>query len=76
MNTYYDKEGKIIEHECIIEGDNTYLSIAAASILAKTHHDEHIAKIIEENPDYKKYDIHNNIWNLESELKSGKKRNP
>ena len=61
FNIYYDREGNIIEHECIIEGDNTYLSIAAASILAKTHHDEHIAKLIEENPDYKKYDIHNNM---------------
>lgn len=27
-------------HTCVIEGDNTYLPIAAASILAKTHRDE------------------------------------
>jgi ribonuclease HII len=29
-----------IKHECIIKGDGKYLSIAAASILAKTHRDE------------------------------------
>ena len=29
-------------HECIPQGDNQYISIAAASILAKTHHDEWI----------------------------------
>ena len=28
-----------IKHECIIKGDGKYLSIAAASILAKTHRD-------------------------------------
>lgn len=29
-------------HECIPQGDNHYISIAAASILAKTYHDEWI----------------------------------
>lgn len=29
-----------VKHECIIKGDGKYLSIAAASILAKTHRDE------------------------------------
>ena len=31
---------KSIKHECIIKGDGKYLSIAAASVLAKTHRDE------------------------------------
>jgi ribonuclease HII len=31
---------KEIQHECIIKGDGKYQSIAAASILAKTHRDE------------------------------------
>ena len=31
-------------HECIPQGDNEYISIAAASILAKTYHDEWIYK--------------------------------
>jgi ribonuclease HII len=29
-----------LKHECIIKGDGKYLSIAAASVLAKTHRDE------------------------------------
>lgn len=43
---------KEIEHECIIKGDGKYLSIAAASILAKTYRDEYMEKIHQEFPDY------------------------
>jgi ribonuclease HII len=31
---------KEVRHECIIKGDGKYLSIAAASVLAKTHRDD------------------------------------
>lgn len=41
-----------IDHECIVKGDGKYMSIAAASILAKTHRDEYMAKIHEEFPMY------------------------
>ncbi|MBO0321625.1 ribonuclease HII [Muricauda sp. CAU 1633] len=41
-----------IAHECIIKGDGKYMSIAAASILAKTYRDEYMAKIHEEFPMY------------------------
>jgi len=41
-----------IEHECIIKGDGKYMSIAAASVLAKTYRDEYMAKIHEEFPMY------------------------
>ncbi|RDY59233.1 ribonuclease HII [Flagellimonas nanhaiensis] len=41
-----------IPHECIIKGDGKYMSIAAASILAKTYRDEYMAKIHEEFPMY------------------------
>ncbi|HKL90909.1 MAG TPA: ribonuclease HII [Allomuricauda sp.] len=41
-----------IDHECIIKGDGKYMSIAAASVLAKTHRDEYMAKIHEEFPMY------------------------
>lgn len=57
---YKDKNGEIIEHECVIEGDNTYMSIAAASILAKTYKDDYIKNIVEEYPEYEKYDLLNN----------------
>lgn len=47
FNKYMD-----IPHECIIKGDGKYMSIAAASILAKTHRDEFMKKASEEYPDY------------------------
>jgi len=49
-----------IEHECVTSGDNTYHSIAAASILAKEYRDEYIKNICEEFPILKEYDIHKN----------------
>ncbi|WP_306353239.1 ribonuclease HII [Flavobacterium sp. '19STA2R22 D10 B1'] len=41
-----------IPHSCIIKGDSKYLSIAAASILAKTYRDDYMDKIHEEFPMY------------------------
>lgn len=41
-----------IPHECIIKGDGKYLSIAAASVLAKTYRDEYMEKIHEEFPHF------------------------
>lgn len=43
---------KDISHECIIKGDGKYMSIAAASILAKTHRDEFMKKASQEYPQY------------------------
>ena len=40
------------EHTCVIKGDGKYASIAAASILAKTHRDEYMRKLSEEYPGY------------------------
>ena len=39
-------------HRCIVQGDATYASIAAASILAKTWRDEYMRKLHEEFPHY------------------------
>ncbi len=36
-----------IPHECIVKGDGKYASIAAASILAKTHRDEYMTRLHE-----------------------------
>jgi len=41
-----------IPHQCIVKGDSKYLSIAAASILAKTHRDLYMDAIHEEYPMY------------------------
>jgi ribonuclease HII len=39
-------------HQCIIEGDGKYFSIAAASILAKTYRDDYMKQIAVEHPEY------------------------
>ena len=41
-----------IEHKCIIKGDGKYMSIAAASVLAKTYRDTYMERIHKEYPMY------------------------
>lgn len=41
-----------IDHQCIIKGDGKYLSIAAASILAKTYRDEYMENIHRDHPEF------------------------
>lgn len=41
-----------IPHQCIVKGDRNYLSIAAASILAKTYRDAYMAELHDEYPMY------------------------
>jgi ribonuclease HII len=41
-----------IPHTCIVKGDGKYLSIAAASILAKTYRDDYMESIHQEYPQY------------------------
>ena len=47
FNAYRD-----IPHHCIIKGDGKYLSIAAASILAKTYRDDYMVRIHEKHPEF------------------------
>ncbi|HKR03436.1 MAG TPA: ribonuclease HII [Bacteroidia bacterium] len=46
------KPYKNILHHCIIEGDAKYKSIAAASVLAKTHRDEFMMQLHQRFPQY------------------------
>jgi len=41
-----------IEHHCIVKGDGIYMSIAAASVLAKTYRDDMMTKLAKEFPFY------------------------
>lgn len=49
----YFNEYKNFKHTCVIQGDNTYYSIAAASILAKVSRDEYMKNLHKEFPVYK-----------------------
>ena len=53
-------QDKFLKHECVINGDNTYVNIAAASILAKVTRDRYIIDLCEKNENFKKYDLQNN----------------
>lgn len=52
FNHYRTTSGKKLPHKCIIEGDGKYLSIACASILAKTYRDDHMKELHEKFPQY------------------------
>lgn len=41
-----------VQHECIVKGDGKYMSIAAASILAKTHRDDLMCALARQHPVY------------------------
>lgn len=47
FNAYPNKK-----HHCIIKGDGKYLSIAAASVLAKTYRDDIMKSLHEDYPEY------------------------
>jgi len=49
-NRFYPYE--TLHHKCIIQGDARFRSIAAASILAKTHRDEYMQYLHGYYPDY------------------------
>ena len=49
-NRFKQMEG--YRHQCIVKGDATFASIAAASVLAKTHRDEYMRRLALEYPQY------------------------
>jgi len=46
----YSRDNMIIPHSLVVKGDNKFLSIAAASIVAKVERDKYIYKLCDENP--------------------------
>lgn len=47
------KAYKDIPHTCVIKGDGKYLSIAAASVLAKTYRDDYMMLLHNQHPQYR-----------------------
>jgi len=58
---YKDPHGIIIPHQTVEKGDNLYRNIAAASILAKVYHDEHVADLLKRHPEYERYGWQTNM---------------
>lgn len=48
-------------HRCIVKGDDKYMSIACASILAKTYHDDYIQQLCSKYPLLNDYDWLSNM---------------
>ncbi len=61
INNDNDNDNDIISYECIPKADSNYLNVAAASIVAKDYHDTEILKLVEEDKDLLKYDLHHNM---------------
>jgi len=55
FDIYMDDDDEIIQHTLVTGGDDKYRNIAAASILAKTYHDEYVQNLIIDDPDLIKY---------------------
>lgn len=60
FNTYY-RENFPVPYTCVVKGDDTYISIACASVLAKVYHDNYIEKLCDEQPELNKYEWKNNM---------------
>jgi ribonuclease HII len=43
---------KNVAHECVVKGDSKYMSIAAASVLAKTYRDDIMVRLHDLHPEY------------------------
>tara|TARA_B100001287_G_C22677120_1_gene528296 strand:- start:1377 stop:1988 length:612 start_codon:yes stop_codon:yes gene_type:complete len=57
FNIYMTEDFEPIEHICIPKGDDKYINIAAASILAKEYHDDYIKNLVNENPQLQNYNL-------------------
>jgi len=68
FRAYIDEEGRNIPHTCVERGDSEYISIAAASILAKVEHDKYIEDMCD------KYENLDEFYGLRSNKGYGTKK--
>jgi len=61
FSPYIDSKGSYPNYTTIVEGDNKYYSIAAASIIAKVEHDRYIRDLLIKYPDLSKYGLETNM---------------
>lgn len=59
---YFDDSNKLVDYTCVIGGDDKFLNIACASILAKEYHDRYIRELTDTTPELdKRYDWNSNV---------------
>ena len=59
---YYNDDNELVDYKCVIGGDNEYMNIACASILAKESHDKMIKEYTETDPLLdERYDWNSNV---------------
>ena len=70
------KPYQCIPHVCVVGGDNEYVSIAAASILAKEYHDDWINNMFDPNSDIfiTSFGSNNDIYDLTNNKGYGTKK--
>ena len=59
---YYDDDNELVDHKCVIGGDNKYFNIACASVLAKEYHDQIVKDYVKQQPELdEKYNWLSNV---------------
>lgn len=61
FNPYFNSNKDLIPHKCFVGGDNNYIPIACASILAKVYHDQYIEKLVNDNSELEIYNWKSNM---------------
>lgn len=61
-NRFCPSQPLAIHHTCVVKGDNKYISIACAAIVAKVEHDRYITQLCNIHPRlHSQYDLLNNM---------------
>ena len=69
-----DSFNKVIDYSTVVKGDNKYLSIACASILAKVARDDYIYNLVDNDPSLEKYGWKkNNAYGTKDHIEAIKK---
>ena len=57
FNAYCNYDESFPQFTTVINGDDRFYPIAAASIIAKVEHDRYINKLVKENPQFESYGL-------------------
>jgi len=60
FHPFFSRNDEVVNHTLVIQGDDKYYSIAAASIVAKVERDLYVEKLCDEHTELDLYDIRNN----------------